>query len=472
MCVHETRKKDYAAFAAASPGGHEEWKNPQDGRKAVSTGDDHPVVCMTGFDGDAFCEWLSKKEGLRYRLPNNREWSSAAGIFDDPNLPEIRFGWNLPTEVSKDPSLTTLPVMSHSPNKLGIYDLTGNVSELGSDWSPAFDRGDKDALARRGESNRYLPGTKTNFRNLRGGNYHGDSPFEQSGCSADEHRPQIGFRIVVEIEKEPERDPYAAPESESFAGPPASRLESFFIDSPILLMGVLADVSQVMPMKHPQFLEAIRDELPAEEKANPAASQATYRAAYEFANAMLEAVNELRAIEDLLAREKRIEELRPRLNELNGRFRHAFQMPANSAGEFREENKFQTLCLLTIFALPSKTGADILANPLLKSDPHLMQDILHGMVASKQVQTAANMGLTSRFGNRSRLEGAYGLESKVLMNDDASLKGEFTITDRRKPGTPVLITSEISAKRGAVLFLGSFEEADTLPRRLVFVTLR
>src|SRR5687767_3693007 len=36
--------------------------------------DDHPVVNVTFSDAVAFCNWLSKKEGKRYRLPSEAEW--------------------------------------------------------------------------------------------------------------------------------------------------------------------------------------------------------------------------------------------------------------------------------------------------------------------------------------------------------------------------------------------------------------
>lgn len=53
-------------------------------------GDDHPVTCVSWKDAQVFCAWLTRVDreagriGRRqfYRLPTNREWSSAAGIRD------------------------------------------------------------------------------------------------------------------------------------------------------------------------------------------------------------------------------------------------------------------------------------------------------------------------------------------------------------------------------------------------------
>jgi len=81
-CIHETRRQDYAAYAKAVPGVDDSWVSIT--RKGISVGaeESHPVVNVTWAEARDFCRWLSEKEGLRYRLPTDREWSIAIGIAD------------------------------------------------------------------------------------------------------------------------------------------------------------------------------------------------------------------------------------------------------------------------------------------------------------------------------------------------------------------------------------------------------
>ena len=171
MCVHETRNGDYAKYADENTGVETSWqqvKTPEG--VLVGAGDDHPVVNVSWLEASAFCAWLSKKENRAYRLPTDREWSGAVGIEDDEAAdatPEIlaalgsgSFAWGakwppppkfgnfadsamasvFPSDVWKtlpsytDGFATTAPVMSFSPNSLGIYDLDGNVTEWCMDW--------------------------------------------------------------------------------------------------------------------------------------------------------------------------------------------------------------------------------------------------------------------------------------------------------------------------------------------------
>ena len=183
FCIHETRKADYAAYAAAVPGVDATWRQPAFYRDTpVSPTPDHPVVWVSPADAQGFCTWLTEKEGRKYRLPSDYEWSCAVGIAereDREALPTARgaqfvpdFAWgtdwpppkgagNIGDETLKrvtgqepvitgydDGFATTAPVMSFPPNALGIHDLAGNVWEWCPDWFDSLHK----HLVRRGSS--------------------------------------------------------------------------------------------------------------------------------------------------------------------------------------------------------------------------------------------------------------------------------------------------------------------------------
>ena len=99
-------------------------------------------------DFDYFFERLKQLTGYNFRLPTEAEWEFAArggnhskgyrySGSDDPY--EVAwFDWNSregffnPTTGFAEPQIH--PVRSKKPNELGIYDMSGNASEVCSDW--------------------------------------------------------------------------------------------------------------------------------------------------------------------------------------------------------------------------------------------------------------------------------------------------------------------------------------------------
>jgi len=125
------------------------WHNP-----GFAQGDDHPVVNVTWNDANALADWLSRKEGHRYRLPREAEWEYAcrAGTRtryangDDPQqLTQIGNtfaadtrpywpNWSDYSLAGQDGYAFTAPVGSFKPNAWGLYDMHGNAWEWTADW--------------------------------------------------------------------------------------------------------------------------------------------------------------------------------------------------------------------------------------------------------------------------------------------------------------------------------------------------
>ncbi len=218
FCIHETRYKDYAAYAAATPDVNPRWKNQT--LKGIAPKDrteDHPVVIVSWEDAQAFCAWLSQKEGKRYRLPTDEEWSYAAGIGRDEKrkkgdtpgtlaLVPNEYPWGSQWPPSKgcenygdesykaaigearyltgydDGFPTTAPVMSFKPNRYGLYDMGGNVLEWCEDWYNTT------------QTSRALRGSS-----WKGGAYDSELRLSHRGqATPDTREDNYGFRIVLE----------------------------------------------------------------------------------------------------------------------------------------------------------------------------------------------------------------------------------------------------------------------------------
>ncbi len=111
------------------------------------------VIDVNWFDAVKFCDWLSEKTGRIFRLPTEAEWEYAARSggkneqwagTDDENLVD-QYAWyfgNSGDEIIRgdfDSNVIlrnrnrTHPVGAKLPNGLGLYDMSGNVTEWCSD---------------------------------------------------------------------------------------------------------------------------------------------------------------------------------------------------------------------------------------------------------------------------------------------------------------------------------------------------
>ena len=119
--------------------------------------DNHPVVGVSWEDANAYCRWLSRKEGATYRLPTEAEWEYAAnaskqGFFcfgndwrrqihefanhadqtlEDAYEETAGRLWYLTGQA--DGHVFTSPVGSLKANDWGLHDMHGNVWELCQD---------------------------------------------------------------------------------------------------------------------------------------------------------------------------------------------------------------------------------------------------------------------------------------------------------------------------------------------------
>ena len=160
----------------------------------------HPINYVTWYDCQEFVRRLDSITGLPFRLPTEAEWEYAAR--GGHKSKAFRFaGGNEPDSVGWTYSCSgnwTHPVARKRPNELGLYDMTGNVSEWCQD-----------------RYGRYQLGTAPNpcgvdtgmYRVVRGGSY--------DECAANSHisfrrwlLPEtsagyIGFRLALTLPHDP-----------------------------------------------------------------------------------------------------------------------------------------------------------------------------------------------------------------------------------------------------------------------------
>jgi formylglycine-generating enzyme required for sulfatase activity len=161
----------------------EEWVEVMEDNPSYFKGGLLPVENISWYDAVEYCNKRSLKEGFvpayqerddtivcdftasGYRLPTEAEWEYAARWGDNRDLSFIYTGEQNVNTVgwfAMNSRESTRPVMTKSPNNLGLYDMSGNVYEWCWDWYENY--------ANAGQENPTGPASGV-FRVIRGGGW-------------------------------------------------------------------------------------------------------------------------------------------------------------------------------------------------------------------------------------------------------------------------------------------------------------
>ncbi len=90
---------------------------------------DHPMSGVSWDEAVAYCRWLSRVTGHRFRLPTEAEWEYAAKAAQDLQYPTASGDLSSDVATYDDRGGACTPVGIHPPNPFGLYDMAGNVWE-------------------------------------------------------------------------------------------------------------------------------------------------------------------------------------------------------------------------------------------------------------------------------------------------------------------------------------------------------
>ena len=189
------------------------WRNPPGFEKES----DHPVVCVSWNDAEAFVDWLSEKSGgkLKYRLPTEAQWEYAARggtetmrYWGDNPDDACRYA-NVADQTAKkkfsnwrihdcnDGYVFTAPAGSYLPNNFGLNDMLGNVWEWCSDVYAS------DAYTKHTQKNPEITSGGSS-RVTRGGGWFDYAGFVRSayrcGFNPAYRGDDLGFRLALPLE--------------------------------------------------------------------------------------------------------------------------------------------------------------------------------------------------------------------------------------------------------------------------------
>jgi len=164
---------------------------PWNGNNPPATRERWPVANVSPNDVEAFAAWLSKRDGLVYRLPTEEEWEFAARNGSRDSF----FPWGNSWEegranINQKKSPVEVGSFSQGATQNGVQDLIGNVWEWTSSKPRFYDSGRpfsdvKNARVQRGGS--FFEKIPSDFNNATDRSWFGDE---------NSRFPTIGFRLA------------------------------------------------------------------------------------------------------------------------------------------------------------------------------------------------------------------------------------------------------------------------------------
>jgi serine/threonine-protein kinase len=168
---------------------------PWNGQNPPSGRERWPVANVSPKDVEAYAAWLSKRDGVVYRLPTEEEWEFAARNGSQDSL----FPWGNSWEegranLNQKRSPVNVGSFPQGATQSGVHDMVGNVWEWTSSKAHFYDNSRVESAAvnarvRRGGS--FFEPIRTEFRNATDRSWYGDENFKF---------PTIGFRLARDRE--------------------------------------------------------------------------------------------------------------------------------------------------------------------------------------------------------------------------------------------------------------------------------
>lgn len=119
--------------------------SPWTDKDLVNEGDSYPAMYVSWDDAQEFCQKLTRLDGRKYTLPTEAEWEYAcrAGTqttFSFGNSLESlgKYAWTAEIFKNGRNQRFAQRVAQKPPNKFGLYDMHGNVTELCHDYFGAY----------------------------------------------------------------------------------------------------------------------------------------------------------------------------------------------------------------------------------------------------------------------------------------------------------------------------------------------